>query len=102
MSSSSWDYPAVNIFRKKVQHIQIRYNTKDVGNKLPWRVFVDGTETLASQVYVKGFLRGESSLDGKVVKWNLACYGKIKWNGSVATIKAKSSRPRDLGLIFHF
>lgn len=98
MTSSSWDYPAVNIFRKKVHHIQIRYNTKDVDNKLPWRVFVDGIEHLASQVYVKGFLYGESSLDGKVIKWNMACYGKIKWDGSVATIKTKSKPPQN----YHF
>lgn len=99
MSSSSYDYPAVGIFCKQSHHIQIRYNTKDVDNKLPWRVFVDGVETLASQVHVKGSLSGESSLDGKVVKWNLACYGKIKWNGSVATIKAKSRPPLDFYLL---
>lgn len=72
-----------------MSHIQIRFNTKNNGGPLPWRVFIDDEEFLASQVIIKGTVFGESSYEGDVQKYNIACIGKVRWSGSVANISAK-------------
>jgi hypothetical protein len=69
-------------------HIQIRYNTKNNGGPLKWRVTVDGNETLASHIEIYGYVYGESSLVDDDQKMNIACDGKIYWNGTRAKIVA--------------
>ena len=69
-----------------MSHIQIRYNTKNNGGPLKWRVIVDGEELLASHIEVHGFLYGESSVVDNVEKMNIACDGEIYWDETVAKI----------------
>jgi hypothetical protein len=74
-------------FFKPNHHIQIRYNTKVGDSDLHWRVIIDGEETLASHIEVKGYVYGESSIVNGDQKMNIACYGKIYWNGTRAKIE---------------
>ena len=74
---------------KPLSHIQIRFNTKNNGGPLPWRLFIDGEEYLASQVEITGFVFGESSYEGDVQKYNVACVGRVAWAGTGAKIKAR-------------
>lgn len=69
-----------------MNHIQIRYNTKNDGGPLKWRIIVDGEESLASHVEVEGYLYGEASIVDGIEKMNLACDGEIYWNGTAAKV----------------
>lgn len=69
-----------------MSHIQIRYNTKNNGGPLKWRILVDGEESLASHVEVRGYLYGEQSMVDGTEKMNLACDGEIYWNGTDAKV----------------
>jgi hypothetical protein len=69
-----------------LSHIQIRYNTKNNGGPLKWRVIVDGEELLASHIEVHGYLYGESSIVDNTEKMNIACDGEIYWDETVARI----------------
>jgi hypothetical protein len=73
-------------FFKPNHHFQIRYNTKNSGGPLKWRVIVDGEEMLASHIEIHGYVYGESSLVDDDQKMNIACDGKIYWNGTRAEI----------------
>lgn len=73
-------------FFKPTHHIQIRYNTKNNGNGLVWRIIVDGQENLATDIVIHGYVYGETShVDGEV-KLNIACDGNIVWRGTFAEI----------------
>lgn len=74
-------------FFKPNQHFQIRYNTKNNGGPLKWRIIADGEEHLASHVEIHGYVYGESSLVDGDQKMNIACDGKIYWNGTRASIQ---------------
>lgn len=80
-----------------MKHFQIRYNTKNNGGPLKWRVIIDGKETLASHIEVDGHVYGESSFVDNEEKINIACDGKIYWDGTRAKIitadSVKSSNP---------
>jgi hypothetical protein len=73
---------------KPYQKILIRYNTKNNGSDLVWRVFVDGKESLASSIKIKGYIYDERTFESNEQKVNISCIGNIKWNGSKAIIKA--------------
>jgi hypothetical protein len=73
-------------FFKPTQHFQIRYNTKVNNGDLVWRIIIDGKETLASHIYIHGYVYGESSLVNNERKMNIACDGKIYWRGTSAEI----------------
>ena len=79
-------------FFKPTQHIQVRYNTKVGDGYLHWRVIADGEETLASHIEISGYVYGESSVVNGDQKMNIACDGKIYWNGTRAEI-ITSKRP---------
>jgi hypothetical protein len=74
-------------FFKPNQHFQIRYNTKNNGGPLKWRIIADGEETLASHIEIKGYMYGESSVVDGDQKMNIACDGKIYWQGTRAKIE---------------
>jgi hypothetical protein len=74
-------------FFKPEQHFQIRYNTKNNGGPLKWRIIVDGEEMLASHIEIQGYVYGESSVVDGDQKMNIACDGKIYWQGTRATIQ---------------
>jgi uncharacterized membrane protein len=69
-----------------MSHIQIRYNTKNNGGPLKWRVIVDEKETLARHIKIDGHVYGESSFVDGVEKINIACDGEISWNKTDAKI----------------
>lgn len=73
-------------FFKPTQHFQIRYNTKVGDGDLVWRIIIDGEESLASSVEIRGYTYGESSIVDGDRKMNIACDGKIYWNGTRAEI----------------
>lgn len=76
-----------NWFFKPTQHFQIRYNTKNNGGPLKWRIIVDGEEMLASHIEIRGYVYGESSIVDNDNKMNIACDGKIYWYGDRASIQ---------------
>jgi len=65
----------------------IRFNTKHGNSNLVWRIFQDGVERCASGVNIKVPSWSESSLEGDVKKWNLACLGVAVWTGDEVLIK---------------
>ena len=73
-------------FFKPTQHFQIRYNTKNNGGPLKWRIIADGQESLASHIEIHGYVYGESSVVDNDLKMNIACDGKIYWHGDRAEI----------------
>jgi len=74
-------------FFKPNQHIQIRYNTKVGDGDLVWRVVIDGEEKLASSIEIQGYVYGEQSIVNGDRKMNIACDGKVYWQGSRAKIE---------------
>ena len=73
-------------FFKPTHHFQIRYNTKNNGGPLKWRIIVDGEEMLASHIEIRGYIYGEASVVDDDQKMNMACDGKIYWHGTRAEI----------------
>lgn len=71
-----------------MDRILIRFNTKfeeDV-EKRPWRILVNGVETLAERVLIS--TPGETIQEdvGGIPKYHIMCFGKVKWAGRTATI----------------
>ncbi len=64
----------------------VRFNTKHDGSDLVWRVFEDGVEHLASDVRIYSPLYTETTVEHNETKWNVACDGRIVWDGTVAII----------------
>ena len=65
----------------------IRFNTKHNGNTdQVWRIFQDGTEHLASDVKIFSPLYTETTVEFNEIKWNVACDGRIIWDGTIAII----------------
>jgi hypothetical protein len=73
---------------KPYNHIQIRYNTKMGNDNLAWRVIVDGKEFLAETLEIHGSMYGEESYINDERKFNIACHGRVIWQGRNAYIKA--------------
>ena len=74
---------------KDADHIQIRYNTKNEGGPLVWRVIVNNQESLASFVEINGHTYGEETIEDGVRKMNIACDGKVSWTGTKAVITTR-------------
>ncbi len=74
-------------FFKPNQHIQIRYNTKVGDGDLVWRVVIDGEEKLASSIEIQGYVYGEQSIVNGDRKMNIACDGKVYWQGTRARVE---------------
>ncbi len=67
----------------------VRFNTQHGGNMAQvWRVFEDGVEHLASDVQIYSPLYTETTQEHGQTKWNVACDGRLVWNGTVAIITA--------------
>ncbi len=78
------------------QHFQIRYNTNVESGDLVWRIIIDGKELLASNIQIRGYTYGESSIVNGERKMNIACDGRIYWTGTSAeiiTVKAPDLLP---------
>jgi hypothetical protein len=65
----------------------IRFNTKHGESNLIWRIFENGIERCASSIRIEVPMWSESSLEGDVTKWNVACVGSAIWNGNEILIK---------------
>lgn len=67
----------------------VRFNTQHGGRTdCVWRVFEDGREHLASDVRIFSPLYTETTTEHGETKWNVACNGRIVWDGTVAIITA--------------
>jgi hypothetical protein len=64
----------------------IRYNTKHGEGDLVWRVIENGSEVLVRNIDIRVPVCGESTLEGDVVKWNIACSGNMTIVDGVAII----------------
>ena len=67
--------------------IILRFNTKaEPGNPLVWRVFVNGVEHLASGFEIHGYIYDIISKEYDVLKYNVGCKGRVRWDGTRAII----------------
>ena len=64
----------------------IRFNTKHGESDLVWRVFENGSEVLVRNIDIRVPTIGESTMEGDVVKWNIACQGYMTIVDGVAII----------------
>ncbi len=64
----------------------IRFNTKHGESDLVWRVFENGSEMLVRNIDIRVPTIGESTMEGDVVKWNIACQGNMIIVDGVAII----------------
>jgi hypothetical protein len=64
----------------------IRYNTKHGESDLVWRVIENGSEVLVRNIDIRVPTQGESTMEGDVVKWNIACQGRMTIVDGVAII----------------
>ena len=64
----------------------IRYNTKHGESDLVWRVFENGSEFLVRNIDIRVPVIGESTMEGEIVKWNIACSSNMTIIDEVAII----------------
>jgi hypothetical protein len=69
-----------------VNKYYIRFNTKHGESDLVWRVFENGSEMLVRNIDIRVPTIGESTMEGDVVKWNIACQGNMIIVDGVAII----------------
>jgi hypothetical protein len=74
--------------------IILRFNTKaQEGDPLIWRVYINGIEHLASGFEVHGYMYDQISYDGEIKKFNVGCKGRVRWNGTKASIITAKKDP---------
>ncbi len=74
--------------------IILRFNTKaEEGDPLVWRVYINGIEHLASGFEVHGYMYDQISYDGEIKKFNVGCKGRVRWNGTKASIITAKKDP---------
>ena len=79
---------------KPYDDILIRFNTKaEEGSPLVWRVYVNGVENLASGLEMHGYMYDETSYEAEAKKFNIACKGRLRWDGTKAIILAAKKQP---------
>ena len=67
----------------------IRFNTKNNGSVLVWRLFENEIEHLATSVRINVPVWTEKTINNEGEKWNIACEGICHWHGTDATIEEK-------------
>jgi hypothetical protein len=70
-----------------VNRYHIRYNTAHGETDLVWRVFENGVEHLVKNFEIRVPVRGESTLDNGIQKWNVVCEGRMRIVDDVAVIE---------------
>jgi hypothetical protein len=70
-----------------VNKYHIRYNTTHGETDLVWRVFENGEEHLVKNFEIRVPVRGESTLENGIQKWNVACEGRMHITNGVAVIE---------------
>lgn len=66
----------------------IRYNTTHGESPLVWRVFEDGVEYLVKDFYITTPMRGSSTMENGIQKWNVECQGVMTISDDIAYITA--------------
>jgi hypothetical protein len=64
----------------------IRYNTHHGSSDYVWRIFENGVEHLVKDFKIFVPMYGEKTIEDGVVKWNVACEGKMTIEQDIATI----------------
>jgi hypothetical protein len=64
----------------------VRFNTKHNESNFVWRIFENGTEHLAQDVKLIGETFTECTEEFGERKYNIACYGRLLWQGNLAII----------------
>ena len=65
----------------------IRYNTAHGETDLVWRVFENGVEHLVKNFEISVPMRGESTLENGIQKWNVVSEGRMRIVDGVAIIE---------------
>lgn len=77
--------------------IILRFNTKaKEGDSLVWRVFINDKEYLASEFEIHGYVYNINSEEHGVIKYNVGCKGRVRWQGSKAIIITASKSQNQL------
>ena len=79
--------PLKSVRRWDLSKFYIRFNTKHGDSDLVWRVFEGEQEHLVKDFLITVPMRGESSIENGVVKWNVCCEGTLKIIDDVAYIQ---------------
>jgi hypothetical protein len=64
----------------------IRYNTHHAESNLVWRIFEDGVEHLVKDFYITTPMRGSSTVENGIQKWNVECIGTMVIKDDIAYI----------------
>jgi hypothetical protein len=64
----------------------IRYNTAHGESDLVWRIFEDGVEYLVRDFLINVPIRGSSTMENGIEKWNVECQGIMRIERGVAYI----------------
>jgi hypothetical protein len=65
---------------------RIRYNTQHGESDLAWRVFEDDREYLVRDFYITVPMRGSSTIEHGIQKWNVQCQGNMQIIDDIAYI----------------
>lgn len=65
----------------------IRFNTKNNGSDLVWRIFENGTEHLVKGLKIYTPVFDECTQEGEETKWNICCYGQMELVDGIAVIR---------------
>ena len=85
---------ALDRWVRPYDEILLRFKTDATDDSpLVWRVFINGVENLASGFEVQGYVCDKISLRGDVKKYNLHCFGRVRWIGTKAVILATKKTP---------
>jgi hypothetical protein len=64
----------------------LRYNTHHGESDLVWRIFEDGVEHLVRDFRINVPMRGVSTMENGIKKWNVECQGVMRIQDDVAYI----------------
>ena len=64
----------------------IRYNTQHGESDLVWRIFENGKEFLVRDFLITVPVRGSSTMENGIQKWNVECQGHMTIRDAVAYI----------------
>ena len=71
----------------------VRYNTAHGETDLVWRVFENGVEHLVKNFEIRVPMRGESTLEHGIQKWNVACEDYMHLRDGIAEIGPEEVMP---------
>ena len=66
--------------------IRVRFNRQHGGSEAKWKIFAEGQMFLAYSINFNVPCFTETTVENDIPHWNIACYGKLVWNGPEAHI----------------